>query len=117
MPLVLNSGQETKVVSFFRQFYFTSCSCKVPEPLVCWRLTWLLEEHEVLACELSDFRGGRNTAETVWDLVRDLEDSNSAGGTAYVILIALFPAFDFLTQDMILNHLPVYKVMEGFSHS
>lgn len=96
----LKSGKQPNIVASFRPMSLTSCTCKPKDRLVCRRLMWLLEQHEVRS---------KHIADAVSDLVTDVEAAKSASDTTYVIFLDVFRTFDFLLHDTILGQLPAYK--------
>lgn len=52
------------------------------ECFVYRRLSWNLEYHEDLPCELSRVRRGGSTADAISDLIIDLDAADSVGDTA-----------------------------------
>ncbi|KAK8781510.1 hypothetical protein V5799_017149 [Amblyomma americanum] len=98
---VLKPRKPSRLPSSYRPVSLTSAACKTMEAIALFRLTWIARVTNFLPEQLTGFRRGRCTADSIADLVSTLEDARHDGDAVMLVLLDVKAAFDTLPHSVI----------------
>ncbi|KAK8786025.1 hypothetical protein V5799_007611 [Amblyomma americanum] len=84
---ILKLRKSTRLPSSYRPVSLTSAACKTMEAIALSRLTWIARVTNFLSEQLTGFRRGRCTADSIADLVSTLEDARHDGDAVMLVLL------------------------------
>ncbi|XP_077516753.1 uncharacterized protein LOC144127718 [Amblyomma americanum] len=98
---VLKPRKSSRLPSSYKPVSLTSAACKTMEAIALFRLTWIARVTNFLPEQLTGFRRGRCTADSIVDLVSTLEDARHDGDAVMLVLLNVKAAFDTLPHSVI----------------
>lgn len=104
VPL-LKPGKSMLDISSYRPIALASCLGKLMEKMILFRMEWYLEQNGHYPNIMSGFRRGRNSIDSVIDLVTSVEQSKSEGRICAAVFLDIKSAFDSITHNAIFESL------------
>ncbi|KAK8775072.1 hypothetical protein V5799_010395 [Amblyomma americanum] len=98
---ILKPRKSSRLPCSYRPVSLTSTACKTMEAIALSRLTWIARVTNFLPEQLTGFRRGRCTADSIADLVSTLEDARHDGDAVMLVLLDVKAAFDTLPHSVI----------------
>ena len=116
--LILKPGKPSDSPFSYRPIFFTSCTSKLFERMVLGRLTYFLEQQDILSPVQAGFRPGRSTVDQVLLLSQSIADSfhqSKPGARTVLATVDFAKAFDSVWHSALLSKLlsldlPLYFV-------
>ena len=102
---ILKSGKDPTSPSFYRPISLFSCIGKLVERLACTRLSWWLEEKQLLKEEQCGFRPRRGTLDTLAQIEYHICDTYRKKQVMTTLFVDLEVAFDTVAHESILYKL------------
>ncbi|KAK8776816.1 hypothetical protein V5799_021958 [Amblyomma americanum] len=98
---ILKPRKSSRLPSSYRPVSLTSAACKTMEAIALSRLTLTARVTSFLPEQLTCFRRGRCTADSIPNLVSTLEDARHDGDAVMLVLLDVQAAFDTLPHSVI----------------
>ena len=105
---ILKPGKPSDSPSSYRPISFTSCTSKLFERMVLGRLTYFLEQQDILSPVQAGFRPGRSTVDQVLLLSQSIADSfhqSKPGARTVLATVDFAKAFDSVWHSALLSKL------------
>ena len=105
---ILKPGKPSDSPSSYRPISLTSCTSKLFERMVLGRLTYFLEQHDILSPVQAGFRPGRSTVDQVLLLSQSIADSfhqSKPGARTVLATVDFAKAFDSVWHSALLSKL------------
>ena len=105
---ILKSGKPSDSPSSYRPISLTSCTSKLFERMVLGRLTYFLEQQDILSPVQAGFRPGRSTVDQVLLLSQSIADSfhqSKPGACTVLATVDFAKAFDSVWHSALLSKL------------
>ena len=105
---ILKPGKPSDSSSLYRPISLTSCTSKLFKRLVLGRLTYFLEQQDILSPVQAGFRPGRSTVDQVLLLSQSIEDSfhqSKPGARTVLATVDFAKAFDSVWHSALLSKL------------
>lgn len=103
LAALLKPGKSLMALESFRPVSLTNCISKIMEKMINERLMYWIETQHVLPGNISGFRRGRCTMDSIIDLVTFVEHEKSKGNIAVAIFLDVMRAYDTASHVHILE--------------
>ncbi|KAH7985114.1 hypothetical protein HPB49_026591 [Dermacentor silvarum] len=100
---VLKRGKPPRSLASYRPVSLTSVPVKTTEAMALSRLQWIADVYAIFLPEQCGFRAHRSTADYLAAVVGTLEQASRDGRAAYLLLLDVQSAFDFLPHATIIS--------------
>lgn len=102
---VPKAGKSKAIITSYRPISLTSCVCKLLERMIHRRLSWQLEDAQALPPQLSGFRAGCSTVDSIGNLTSSLEQAKAQKHVLHAVFLDIHRAFDALPHNVIMERL------------